>query len=201
MPRLFSAIALSNEVTAELAALRRPLPGARWIEPGDMHITLRFFGDVTPAVARELTSNLANITFDPFTIRFENLATFGGDAPRLLFARIADSEPLRALARANETAARRATLKPESRKFTPHVTLARFSHPRIEPIARFLSHHGAFRTAPLLVDQFALFSARPNVGGGPYVVEHRFHSTLGIFDDDGIDDYDDHDDQDDARTS
>jgi 2'-5' RNA ligase len=183
MPRLFAGIELPTEIIDKLERLRRPLPSTRWIEAENLHITLRFFGDVTPPVARELTANLANIAFKPFPIRLNGLDTFGGDDPRTLFASAEPSESLLNLARDTETAARRAGIKPDSRKFVPHVTLARLQAPRIDPIARFLSRQGSFHSEPIYVSQFALFSSKPHTGGGPYVVEHVFPSTMGAFDD------------------
>lgn len=183
MPRLFSGIELPPEVRDQLAELKQPLPSTRWIQPENLHITLRFLGDVPPPVAREFSANLSNIAFDPFPVRLVGLDTFGGDTPRVIFATVETSPPLLELARANETAARRAGSAPESRKFTPHVTLARLQSPRIEPIARFLERRGAFATEPFLVSQFVLFSSKPNTGGGPYVVEQVFPSTMGSFDD------------------
>lgn len=183
MPRLFSGIQLPPEVREQLADLKQPLPSTRWVQPENLHITLRFLGDVPPPVAREFTANLSNIAFDPFPLRLVGLNTFGGDAPRVIFAAVETSAPLFDLARANETAARRAGLAPESRKFVPHITLARLQSPRIEPIARFLSRRGGFVTDPFLVSQFVLFSSKPNTGGGPYVVEQVFPSKMGSFDD------------------
>lgn len=183
MPRLFSGIELPPDVRAQLESLRQPLPSTRWIAPENLHITLRFFGDVPPPVAREISNNLANISFDPFTIRLNGLDTFGGDNPRVLFATVEATEALSELARAHETAARRAGLPPEGRKFKPHITLARLQNPKIDPIARFLSRNGAVRTEPFLIDQFVLYSSKPVTGGGPYVVEQSFVSSLGSFDD------------------
>lgn len=194
MPRLFSGIELPAEIQTELSNLSQPLPSERWIEAENLHVTLRFVGDVTPPVAHEFAANLANIAFDPFPVRLVGLDTFGGDAPRVLFAAIEPNEQLSDLARANETAARRAGAAPESRKFIPHVTLARLQSPRVDPIARYLSHKGAFATEPFLVSQFALFSAKPNTGGGPYVIEQVFPSTMGSFDDIDWDDKDWEDD-------
>ena len=150
-----------------------------------------FVGDIEPPTAHEFATNLAGITFDPFSVRLVGLDTFGGDVPRILFAAVEPSEALADLARANETAARRAGLKPEGRKFTPHVTLARLQAPRIDPIARYLGRRGGFTTEPFLVSQFVLFSSKPNTGGGPYVVEQVFPSTMGSFDDIEWDDDDD----------
>ncbi|MBU2533120.1 MAG: RNA 2',3'-cyclic phosphodiesterase [Alphaproteobacteria bacterium] len=188
MPRLFSGIELPPIVRDDLEKLRQPLPSTRWRPAEDLHVTLRFIGDVPPPVAQEFAHNLENIVFDPFHIRINGLETFGGDDPRLLYASIEPNEPLLNLARANETAARRAGLKPESRKFIPHITLARLQAPRIDPIVRFLSRHGAIRMVPFLVTRFVLFSSKPLTGGGPYVIEREFPSSMGTFDDDEWDD-------------
>lgn len=146
-------------------------------------MTLRFVGDVPQSVAREFAANLASITFHPFPIRINGLDTFGGTDPRTIYAAIEPTEPLLELARANEIAARRAGLKAESRKFIPHITLARLQAPRIEPIARFLSRKGGFRSEPFVITHFTLFSSKPQTGGGPYVAEDTFPSSLGNFSD------------------
>lgn len=182
MPRLFSGIELPVDIRENLEKLQQPLPSTRWLRPENLHITLRFLGDVAPPVGREFAANLASIAFDPFPIRLIGLNTFGGDAPRVLFAAVEPSPPLLDLARSHESAARRAGMKPESRKFTPHVTLARLQAPRIDPIARYLGRVGGFSSEPFLVSRFVLFSSKPNTGGGPYVVEQAFPSTMGSFD-------------------
>ena len=79
-----------------------------------------------------------------------------------------------ALARANDRAARSAGLKPEKHGFRPHVTLARLRGTRPEAVARALEALGGFESAPFQVSRFVLFSSRPKVGGGPYVVEDAF---------------------------
>ena len=183
MPRLFSGIELPPNIRETLSKMHQPLPSTRWIEPNDLHLTLRFAGDVTPPVGRELAENLANIAFEPFSVRITGLATFGGSDPRLLYAAIEPTVALTDLANANEMAARRAGLKPESRKFIPHITLARMQAPRIDPIARYLSRYGGFTTEPFWVSQFVLFSSKPTTGGGPYVVEQVCPSTAGNFED------------------
>ncbi len=183
MPRLFSGIEIPDDVRDVLARLRQPLPGARWLERENLHITLRFAGDVSAPVARELDANLANVSFDPFPIEIAGLATFGGDEPRTIYAAVKPSDELEKLARANETAARRAGLKPESRRFVPHITLARLqAAPRIEPIARFLQRKGGLRLPPFTVTRFVLFSSKPGTGGGPYVVEQAYPSSIGHYD-------------------
>lgn len=182
MPRLFSAIPIPPDILEGLSKIKSPLPSTRWIDPADMHLTLRFIGDVTPPVAREFADNLAQITFDPFSLRLTGLDTFGGNHPKSIHATVEPSDALADLAHANEIAARRAGLPPLKRKYVPHVTIARLDTPRVPPLVRFLEHHGGFRSPPFLVTEYNLISAKPFTGGGPYVTEESFASSLGILD-------------------
>jgi 2'-5' RNA ligase len=174
MPRLFTGIELPDETREALKRLRTPLPGARWIEPDNLHITLRFAGDVDNLVAREFVHALAAIDAPPFEVRVAGVGAFGGYSPRIVWAGVEAGPELEALARANERAARSAGLDPEKRAFKAHVTLARLQNGRADTIARFLERNGAFRAEPFYVDRFVLFSSRPLTGGGPYVVEEEF---------------------------
>ncbi len=174
MPRLFTAIEIPDSVRERLVRLRTPLPGARWIEPERLHITLRFAGDVDNLVASELASALAAIDTPAFEARLAGFGAFGGNAPRSLWAGIEAGPELDLLARANERAARNAGLAPEKRPFKAHVTLARLQNTRPDVVARFLESKGGFASEPFPVDRFVLMSSRPKVGGGPYVVEASY---------------------------
>lgn len=174
MPRLFTGIPLPPLLAETLADLARPLAGARWIEPGDMHITLRFAGDIDNPTADAFHDALAAIDEPAFELRLTGFGAFGGNEPRSLWAGVAESPWLDALARANDRAARSAGLKPGKHPFRPHVTLARLKGTRPEAVARVLGELGAFTSPPFQVESFALLSSRPKVGGGPYVVEDTF---------------------------
>lgn len=174
MPRLFAAVEIPEELREQLAALRSPLPGAKWVEAGNLHLTLRFAGDVDNRVAAELAHGLAGITVDCFELTIAGLGAFGGNDPKILWAGVSPSPSLDGLARACERAARNAGLPPEPRAFKAHVTLARLRHGRPDQVARFLERNGRFRLPPFMVERFVLMSSRPNVGGGPYVVEEAY---------------------------
>ncbi len=174
MPRLFTAIEIPELVRERLVRLRTPLPGARWIEPESLHITLRFAGDVDNLVASELASALGSIDTPAFEARLAGVGAFGGNAPRTIWAGIEAGPELDLLARANERAARNAGLEPEKRPFKAHVSLARLRNTRPDAVARFLESKGGFASEPFLVDRFLLMSSRPNAGGGPYVVEASY---------------------------
>ena len=174
MPRLFVAIELPERVRERLALLRQPLPGARWVEAENLHITLRFAGDVDNHVADEIAGFLSEIDADPFELQISDLGTFGTREPRSLWAGVLPSEPLAMLQRATERACRSAGLPPEPRTFKPHVTLARLQGTRPEALARFLGSRSALQSAPFPVERFVLMSSRPKTGGGPYAVEAAF---------------------------
>jgi 2'-5' RNA ligase len=174
MPRLFSAIEIPRSIAERLTMLRSGLSGARWIDPENYHLTLRFIGDVDGATARDFTNALGAIDVPPFELRLSGLGSFGGNKPRAIFADLAPSEALETLQRAHERAAREAGLPPESRNFKPHVTLARLRGARADAVAAYLERQGGVGAEPFTVNRFVLYSSRNSVGGGPYVIEAAY---------------------------
>jgi len=174
MPRLFAGIEIPEDIKDLLSDLETPLPGVRWLEADALHLTLRFAGDIDNRTASEFADELARIEIRAFEMRLKGLGTFGGKEPRSLWAGVEAGVQLETLARACERAARNAGLAPGLRAFKPHITIARLKNPRIETLARFLTRHGAFNSPTFLVDRFVLFSSRPQVGGGPYLVEEAY---------------------------
>ncbi len=174
MPRLFTAIEIPAHVGESLALLRGGLPGARWVEPENYHLTLRFIGDVDDAVAREVASLLANVRRSAFELRLEGLSSFGGRKPRAVIASVAPVEPVIDLQAEHERLMQRVGLEPEGRKYTPHVTLARLRDSTSRQVAEYLSTRAAFRSVEFPVARFVLFSSRASIGGGPYVVEAAY---------------------------
>ena len=144
MPRLFTALEIPAEVASALTLHRGGLVGARWIEPADYHITLRFLGDVDRRMAHEVDEFLGDLRSYPFEIVLDALGTFGGDKPRAVFARVQPSAKLTELQADVERLMRRLGLPPEGRKFVPHVTLARLrdaSPGRCRALSRHASDH------------------------------------------------------------
>lgn len=175
MPRLFTALEIPPLVAGQLAMLRGGMVGARWIDPANLHVTLRFVGDVDHATARDVAALLGE-TRDrpPLTVTLDSLASFGGDRPRSLFARVAPSPDLLRLQAEQEKLVRRAGLEPEPRKFTPHVTLARLRNVRPGDVAALIARAGHFPPLSFTAPRFVLLSSRDAVGGGPYVTEAAY---------------------------
>jgi RNA 2',3'-cyclic 3'-phosphodiesterase len=174
VPRLFTGLEIPAASAADLASARGGVLGARWIEPSDYHVTLRFIGDVDLRQARDIAETLAEIHRRPVDVRFEELGWFGGDKPRAIVARIKTNPGLSELQGEHERRLRRIGLAPEARNFTPHVTLARLRFVSPAAVADYLSARGGLAPAPFEASRFVLFSARDTVGGGPYLVEAAY---------------------------
>lgn len=175
MPRLFTGLELPGSVTFALSLLRGGLSGARWGNPEDYHVTLRFIGDIDDRTADEIVDLLARVRRPHFTATFDGFGTFGGNKPHTLYAALAPSPQLVELQAEQERLCRRVGLESETRKYTPHVTLARLgreANPRA--VAGYLALQGGTRIDPFRVERFALYSAKSGTGGGPYVVEETF---------------------------
>lgn len=180
MPRLFTGIEIPDEIGDRLSFLRGGLPGARWIDPENYHLTPRFVGDIDMDVAHEIADALDRVRRIGFSIRFDGLVAFGTRKPHAIVARAAPSRELTELQAEHERILQRIGLPPDGRKFIPHVTLARLRGSNSRDIADYLSLRGGFMTGPVDVDRFVLFSSRNSVGGGPYVIEAEYPLSPAI---------------------
>ena len=174
MPRLFTALEVPADIRLRLSLLRGPLPGAHWIDPDNMHLTLRFAGDITEHEANDFAQALDGVSAAALAFDITGVGSFGGKHPTILYADIAPNEALDALQRQHERAARIAGLAAEPRPFKAHVRLARLRQTRVTPVARFLETYGDLRLGPISVERFVLFSARAGTGGGPYAIEETY---------------------------
>jgi RNA 2',3'-cyclic 3'-phosphodiesterase len=174
MPRLFTGLELPGAVVGQLARMRGGLAGARWLEPEDYHITLRFLGDIDAGAARDIDETLADIRGPRALVRFEELGSFGGDKPRAIVAKVKADPALMDLQAEQERRLRRIGIKPETRKYTPHVTLARLRGVSSANVASYLAERGALIADSFTAERFVLYSAREGSGGGPYVVEAAY---------------------------
>jgi RNA 2',3'-cyclic 3'-phosphodiesterase len=174
VPRLFTGLELPPAIAAQLALLRGGISGARWIDADNYHITLRFIGDIDERTAGEVADVLGEIRRAAFPVAIEQLSWFGADKPRAIIARIKPTAPLIELQAEHERRLRRIGLEADTRKFTPHVTLARLRSASTLAVADYLSVRGYIPANQFEAKRFALFSARESTGGGPYLVEAAY---------------------------
>jgi len=174
MPRLFTGLEIPSDVAQSLSVLRGGLPGARWIDPENYHVTLRFIGDVDDVIAHEVASMLGRVRRGAFELRIEDLTSFGGRKPRTIVATLGPAQALMELQAEHERLMQRVGLAPEGRKFTPHLSLARLRDTSSRQVADYLALRAPFRSRVFTVSRFVLFSSRASIGGGPYVVEAAY---------------------------
>lgn len=179
MPRLFTALEIPRDAALSLSLLRGGLPGARWIDVENYHLTLRFIGDVEGHVADEIANALDRVRRRSFQLTLSGVGAFGSKKPHALWAGVLASPDLNALQGEIERICQRLGLPPDPRKFTPHVTIARLRNVSPAEVAAYLSARGNFRTSAFRVSRFLLMSSKDSVGGGPYVVEEAWPLTAG----------------------
>ena len=177
MIRLFVALALPDRVASGLLAMQSGVPGARWSTREQLHLTLRFIGDVDERDATSIDEALMTISAPRFTLELKGVGAFGGKNPRAIWAGVAGNQPLLHLQRKIESAMQRLGLPAEERKYTPHVTLARLRATPAGRVMDFLADHSLYASGPFEVNEFTLFSSRLTPNGSIYVTEREYPLT------------------------
>ena len=168
MLRLFVGIEFPPELKLRLETLCTDVLGARWVDPGNFHLTLRFIGEVGEDVAADIDEALVRVRGRRFPLQLAGAGVFGGSRPHALWVGVEKHPDLVALRDKVEQALIRIGLPPESRKFAPHVTLARLRDPALDQLGGFLAAHARFRAEPLPVERFSLIASFPTKAGSIY---------------------------------
>jgi 2'-5' RNA ligase len=166
--RLFVGIEFPPELRLRLSLLSTSIPGAKWVDPGNFHLTLRFIGEVGGDVAADIDDALGRLRARRFTLQLAGTGVFGGDRPRALWVGVECQPELVSLRGKIEQALIRIGLDPEPRKFAPHVTLARLRDPALDMLAEFLAANAQFRAPPLPVEHFSLIASFLTKAGSIY---------------------------------
>ena len=178
MTRLFVSIDLPQAVRQELAGICCGLPGARWVEEDQIHLTLRFIGEVDGGVFQDIRDGLAGIKGVPFSVRLAGLGVFPPrKQPRVLWAGIEPVDPVAVLRTRVEATLVALGLAPEGRKFSPHVTIARLHDTPVARLARYLAGNALFASPEFEVDAFHLYSSFLTKQGAL----HQLEASYGLF--------------------
>ncbi len=172
MIRLFVGIELPDELKERLTAICNGVPGAKWVGPENLHLTLRFIGEVSEAGFADVDAALSEVRAAGFDLVLSGIGHFAsGKAPRVLWVGVEKNESLAYLQGRVEAACVRAGLDSERRNFSPHITLARLHNPPASRLGAFLSGNSMFKSAPFLVEEFTLFSSFLTRGGAIHRAE------------------------------
>lgn len=168
MHRLFVAIRPPPHIRDALIDTMEGVEGARWQSDEQLHLTLRFIGEVERPLAEDVAVALGSVRFDPFALTIAGVGMFDKRGrPNAIWAGIEPCRPLGELQHRVETACRRAGLAPETRKFLPHVTIARLNT-STGALAGWLSLYGKLRLPPFTVEHFVLCESEIGRHGSIY---------------------------------
>jgi 2'-5' RNA ligase len=174
--RLFVALDLPWSLRAQLADLAVGAAGVRWVAPENYHITLRFIGELPAHKAEEIDLALSALRARGFSLELSGVGTME-KAGRVtaLWVGVARNQQLDFLRGTIETALQRAGVPAERRRFTPHVTVARPDDRAAEPrLAGWVQAHNLFRSAPVPVAHFTLFSSQLGKEQAVYTAEVEY---------------------------
>ena len=172
--RLFVGIRPPPPIRDMLIDRMEALDGARWQDDDQLHVTLRFVGEVDARMADDLVASLESVDGSPFPLSLAGVGHFErkGHA-HTLWAGLGESEALRRLQSRVEVACRRAGLPPETRKFAPHITIARLNG-GTAPIGPWMASQGDLASQPWIVDAFILFESHLSATGALYEPVRRY---------------------------
>ena len=177
--RLFVALPIPDPVAQRLLLMQGGVPGARWQTREQLHLTLRFIGEVDGRDARDLDEVLSGIDAPAFELQLHGVGQFGNKQPHSLWAAARPNDLLDHLQRKVDTAIRRIGQPPSSggkdaHKFTPHVTLGRLRHPDLDKVREWLVTHALATSPEFAVARFCLYSSKLTSDGSIYRIEEEY---------------------------
>ncbi len=175
MIRLFVAIDLPWNIRENLATLCFGLPGAKWVSEDQIHLTLRFIGEVDGVIFRDIQAALEEVKASSFPMRLESMGFFPPrKKPRVLWAGVEKNEELVNLRNRVEAALVRCGLAPEGRKFAPHITLARLKGTPLKRLTNFLSGNALYASQSFSINTFHLYSSTLTQKGAIHRLENTY---------------------------
>lgn len=181
LPRLFVAIAMPPEVQDALDRLSHGFPDWRWTALDDLHLTLRYIGEVDHDTFYEIGELLAGVSLPPFDLELAGIGQFPPRGPlKQLWVGATPNEELGRLKRRVDRCVTGAGVPPDGRKFVPHVTAVRFRQPPPEHrLAAFLKRHSLIRLPPFPISNFALYSSVLKTSGAEHILEAEYDFVTG----------------------
>ena len=168
MHRLFVAIRPPEDVRDLLIDAMDDSPALRWVGDDQLHLTLRFIGEVERPAANDIADALHRVRFQPFALEVAGVGKFEQRNGGALWAAVRPKEPIVSLAAKVERALQQVGLEAEHRAFMPHITLARWNRRNSEAVEIFLRRNSNLRSDPFAVDRFILYESRLSRHGAHY---------------------------------
>jgi 2'-5' RNA ligase len=174
MHRLFVAIRPPRAIREQLLGLMGGVRGARWQDDHQIHLTLRFIGEVESHVADDVHAALGAIHHPRFEVALDGIGSFDRrGVPTTLWVGVTPHEPLKTLHNKVDQAIARANVAPDNRVYMPHITLARLNR-STGPIANLLTGSGGVTSPPFEVARFILYESLLTPDGAVYTPIERY---------------------------
>ena len=168
-PPLFIAVTVPCTIAGRLATLGGGIPGGRNVPAENMHITLRYLGEIESMLADEICEALATISHAPFTLKVSGVGFFGKRRdPRLLYAGVSPHDDLVTLHHKVEGLLLQLRLPPRERKYHPHITLARLKNASAQRIGGFVAANNLIESPPFEIRSFSLHESHRRSDGSHY---------------------------------
>lgn len=174
MHRLFVALRPPEEIRNLLLAAMGGISGARWQTGEQIHLTIRFIGEVDRHQAGDIHAALGSIHHMPFEIAISGLGLFDRRGqPEVVWAGVAPHEPLKTLHKKVDQAIARAGIAPEQRAYLPHITLARLKRSS-GSVRGLIEQSGGLTSPPFRISSFELYESQLTEDGAVYSVIERY---------------------------
>jgi RNA 2',3'-cyclic 3'-phosphodiesterase len=175
MTRLFIAIAIPASINGEIAGLGRSIPGARPVPAEQMHLTLKFIGEVEGSRLLDIRGALSEISRARFALHLQGVGTFPPrGTPRILWVGVHPTGDLLALRQAIEKKLAEIDIPREKQKYSPHLTLARLNNPPLHRLQQFLAGNAFLRTPEFPVTAFLLYKSQLTRNGAIHTLVERY---------------------------
>ncbi len=175
MIRLFTAIPLPQKIRAILHGMGRSLPGARPVPLDQIHITLRFIGEIEGSLLQDIKESLSSLKVDSFSLAIRGVGHFPPRGqPRVIWAGLYPTDKLSRLKRKIDSNLQQCGIPSEQRKFSPHVSLARLHNCPIKRVTEFLAGNSFLEFDELRINQFNLYSSKLTPKGAIHTLEQSF---------------------------
>ena len=179
MHRLFVGIDPPFEVKDAVMEIMGGIIGARWQSEEQLHITLRFLGERSPREANDIAECLSFVEARPVAMGFEDIGQFDRKGrTESLWLGVRPADDIRYLHKKVSRALEGLKIRPDTRSYLPHMTLARFSR-GAGTLDHFMSRHGGFRIPPFMVTDFCLFESHLTADGAVYSIVERYEFAQG----------------------
>ncbi len=173
--RLFIALDLPEDIQERIRPLGCGLPNARWVPPEQMHLTLSFIGEVDGLTFHDIREALHEVAAPPLRLQLDGIGFFPPRGkPRVVWIGLTRNEALYNLQKKIHTRLLQLGLDMETRKYSPHITIARLNNTPPAKVGRYMEEYGLFRTRQFDVDRFILYSSILGRKGAMHLVEQEY---------------------------